>query len=99
MPKANMRNQAMLRAMRGGLCLDISESKRLGPYYVLEAFTPDVDYADGATEEWIWSIGQCDRDFHFPWQGTMQVARHGTILASTRNDLYQRDGITCLWLR
>lgn len=94
-----MNNQAMKRKLEKGECIDISQFPRLGPYYVAPHFVDNSDYADADREAWVWSIGRCDRDFSFEWDGVTHLAPEGTVLVSLDTDLYQRDGLTCLFLR
>jgi hypothetical protein len=94
-----MNNKAMERAIEFGTCRDIAGSARIGPYYVIDDFDPDLDYADASAELWVWSIGYAERHLPFAWLGSTYIVPSGTVIASLDNDLYQRDGLHCLWLR
>ena len=78
-------NLRMRDELRHGSALDVKDCKREGDYYVLPEFHEGYDYCDGRLERWVWSIGRRASD--------------GVILASLKQDLYGRDGYTCLWLR
>lgn len=83
---------------------DISTWPQLGPYFVAppaiaDAHTPpEGDYRAGQFG-FVWSIGRAERDVSFEWQGQTHLVPKGTVLFSRADDLYQRDGFTCLWLR
>ncbi len=95
-----MRNLAMKRKIENSECIDISNCRRLGSYYVLDEFVDGVDYADASKEAWVWSIGRADQDLTFPGEGNIQhMVPKGTILASLGTGLYQQEGMTCLFLR
>lgn len=96
-----MNNLAMERKLKAHQAIDVAAMPRLGPYYVISeaSFDGDKDYCDASTESWVWSIGKCDRDFSFVHDTITHLAPAGTILISLDNDLYLRDGVTCLWLR
>lgn len=105
-------NKAMQRSLDVAECIDLANTPRLGKYYILEKYEDNVDYCDAATESWVWSIGKLEvaqvlciwGDTYTPptskkATGTWVKADAGLILASLQSDLYQRDGVECLWLR
>lgn len=82
-----------------GEAIDVSKMKRIGPYYVLPKFVQGKDYCNSETEKWIWSIGVAEANLRGTFQGILYAIPKGTILASHYTDLYDCDGINCLWLR
>lgn len=81
-----MRNLRMAEKIAKGEAIDISSCERnKDGDYILKRFVGNVDYCDGSTEEWIWSIGR-DR-------------QTGEILASTTTKFYQNPSFECLFLR
>lgn len=83
-------------------CVDVSTWPQLGPYKVKPPGAPEIsidgkDYRDGIYP--IWSVGRCDNQFEFEVDGISWVAPAGTVLLSRGSDLYQREGVECLWLR
>jgi hypothetical protein len=81
-----MHNRAMLRKLTAGDCVDVSDCARTPEgFYILTEFKEGLDYADGAAERWIWSIGKRNTD--------------GVILASQGVDFYQNPDFECLFLR
>ncbi|HZF28713.1 MAG TPA: hypothetical protein VE907_06330 [Gammaproteobacteria bacterium] len=97
---ASLVNRAMARKLAIGAAVDVAGFERLGPYYVVpKAQAIDVDFCDASREAWIWSIGRAERPFTFKHADTSYVVPVGMVLASLWNDMYQREGVECLWLR
>lgn len=100
-----MNNKAMQRKLENGEAIDVSQFPRLGPYYVLNAgrasiiVDNELDLCDRETESWVWSMGLVLSDKSFDINGVTYLAKAGTVLASLGTDLYQREGVDCLWLR
>jgi hypothetical protein len=97
-----MMNKAMQRKLERSEAMDLSWCPRLGPYYVLtpaDAQIDGKDLCDKELEAWMWSAGRTERAFQFEHDGVRYLVAEGTLLVSTSADLYQRDGIECVWLR
>jgi hypothetical protein len=92
-------NRAMQRKLDNVEAIDVSDLERLGPYYVLREYEDGVDYCDAKLEAWVWSIGRAERTCSFMHEGVEFMVPKGMILVSLSNDLYQRPGFECLWLR
>lgn len=81
-----MQNSEMKQLLAEGLAIDVSEFPRSsGGEYVLDSYVPSFQYCDAKTETWIVSIA-C----HL---ASMR------LYASTSDDLYQKEGYQCLYLR
>lgn len=78
-------NQTMAHDLESGECLDVSNCERTPDgAYILPSYVDGRDYADAATEQWIYSIGK---------------APDGTHYAATDGRYYQAQGFECVWLR
>lgn len=101
------RNLSMIAKIQAGECVDLRHHVRLGPFWMLEQFQEEKDYAvtyrqelDAREADWIWSIGQVINDpVIFDHEGDEIVLPIGTIVASTSSVLYQNPSFTCLFLR
>lgn len=80
-----MLNRTMDKHIKDGECIDLSNARREGRYYIIEEFVEGMDYCDAKKERWIWSIGRRYSD--------------GVVLASTDTDFYQNSLYECLFLR
>jgi len=79
-------NLAMLRKVRVGVAIDISNRPRdYDGHYVLEEFVDGKDYCDLKRQLWVCTIGRRKRD--------------RVILASTASDFYRNSDFECLFLR
>lgn len=84
----HMKNRQMARKLAAGDAVSVSTFRvpgqdiyRIPP----SAWAEDVDWCDGQTEEWIWSIGRNDETRE--------------IFAAKDARYYNAEGWTCLWLR
>ncbi len=96
----------MKTKLDNGDAVDLSACKRLGRWYVLDAeqaqkTNAGLDFCDRKTEAWVWSIGRVREagELRHTANGVTYVARAGMVIASLSAELYQCDGVECLWLR
>jgi hypothetical protein len=87
-----MRNLAMLRKLVSGTLTTLHDCDRTseGDYVLTETLwerisSLELDMCDGASEEWIRSVGRRKTD--------------KVILASTSTKFYQNKDFDCIWLR
>ena len=98
-----MSNLRMQEKLLAGEALDVSSRPVTADGdYLLDDFVEDVDYCDSKKESWIWSIGRAmgDAAVKMP-DGTTQILRKGSVMASTSGKFYQAEqaGWECLFLR
>lgn len=84
--------------------IEVSNWPTIGPYYVFPPEYVDHRLEDGSADYQagrfpVWSIARAERDLTFHWKGAVCLIPAGTVIASIHADLYQRDGLHCLWLR
>lgn len=89
-PNTTVIPQRMAEKLKTGRARDVRKDGQEDPshpgHFILDVYMDDVDYCDGKTGQWIWSIGR-QRDFP------------KLYVASLRGDLYQNPDYECVWLR
>lgn len=86
-------NPQLMQALKTGRVLDVQQigyevpdpDGKKGMVFRLNKFIPNVDYADGKTSQWIWSIGRSKST--------------GETFASFDGRYYMNDDYDCLFLR
>lgn len=99
---ARVHTRTELKRRRGPAGIDVNAWPQIGPYRVApknftEATFDNKDFHDG--DHAIWSIARVDLRFTFMWNDVQFVVPAGLFLVSREGDLYQRTGLTCIWLR
>lgn len=86
-----MKNKAMERKFKNHGAIDVRkaathiEDDDGATLYTLPEYVDNIDYADGESEQWIWSIGRS--------------LETGKIIAATDTRFYKNPYFECLWLR